>query len=513
MLKLKTMKKNITALVIMDGFGISENKKYNPTSLLCSYEGQGPIAVAKKPTIDYLIANYPNTILRASGKYVGLPEGFIGNSQVGHLTIGQGAIIPQALSIINESIEDNSFFKNKVLNNDLEKLSQSNGNLHIIGLLSDAGVHSHENHLFAFIKAASNFNIKKIYLHLILDGRDEAPESAVIYLKRLEDYIKPYTNIFIGSIQGRFYAMDRDKNYQRTEESFKTLTSVQEIKFNNWQNALKYYYAQNVTDEFIPPTLLDSNSTIKNGDGIIFFNFRPDRARQLTSYLLKLDLTFFLTPVSYGPNQTQASPGGYAGQADVMFKTVALKDNLMDILAQKNLTTYSIAETEKYAHITYFFRGGREEHYKTETQVLVPSIKTKDYINHPEMSANEITDKVIASLENDPKDFYLINYANADMVGHSGDFDATIKAIECLDKQLKRLYEEIVLKLNGTLYITSDHGNAEIKFDEKTLQPSKAHTTNPVPFIFIRKDLKGKKIELPLSGLSDIKSFILMNLE
>ncbi|MDR3646936.1 MAG: 2,3-bisphosphoglycerate-independent phosphoglycerate mutase [Candidatus Babeliales bacterium] len=486
------MKKNITALVIMDGFGISENKKYNP------------IYLAKKPTLDYLLINYPNAILQASGKYVGLPEGYIGNSEVGHLTIGAGKIISQACAIINAAIEDQSFFKNQVLTHDLTKLYNANGDLHIIGLLSDAGVHSHEKHLYAFLRTALNCTIKKIYIHLILDGRDVAPESAAIYLTRLQDFIEPYTQISIGSIQGRFYAMDRDNNYQRTKQSLELLTTPQEINFKNWKDAINNYYTQNISDEFIPPTQLDSLAIVKDNDGIIFFNFRPDRARQLTTELLKLNLSFLLTPVSYGSNI----------ETDIMFQQQPIKDTLMDILAEMKLQTFSIAETEKYAHITYFFKGGRENLYPNETQVLISSIKSNNnYIDNPTMSANKITDAIIYSLEHDPKDFYLINYANADMVGHSGDFDATVKAIECLDKQLKKLYEEIVLKRNGTLYITSDHGNAELKFDENTGQTSKAHTTNPVPFIFVRKDVKDQNITMPLTQLANIKDFIIKNIQ
>jgi len=495
------MIKSPTFLIILDGLGYSPQTKYNAVSQ------------AEKPHYEYFFKNYPHTVLHASGDYVGLPENYIGNSEAGHITIGAGKRILQPITIINREIQNQTFFGNKILIDNLKKLKQNNGTLHIMGLFSDSGVHSHINHLFAFLKAAISQNISSIYIHTFLDGRDTLPKSARLYLSQLDSFISNYSNIHIGSIQGRFYAMDRNNNWERAQKSYICLTEPQKIVFNNWEEALKYYYANNITDEFIPPTQLDNNAIVRDNDGIIFFNTRPERARQLTECFVsenfthfpvkKIKLSFFITPVSYGPQI----------KTNVLFAMQPVNDTLADILAKKHLTCFAIAESEKYAHITYYFRGGREEPVPTETQVLIPSMKAKDYINHPCMSANIITDTVIESLKKDPKDFYLINYANADMVGHSGNLEATIKAVECLDKQLGKLYDEVVNKLNGTIYITADHGNAEIKFDIASGQPSTSHTANPVPFLMLRSNLKGNTCVLPLTELADIKDFILKNLD
>lgn len=491
-------KENPTILIILDGFGYSKDKVNNP------------IYNAKKPNIDLFLKHFPNTTLQASGTYVGLPEGYVGNSQVGHITIGAGKIIKQTVTLINESIENTSFFKNKILQEKLHKLQKSNGTLHIMGLLSDKGVHSNISHLFAFINAALQNKIKNIYIHPFLDGRDVQQKSAPIYLKQLDSYISkfPDNNIRIGSIIGRFYAMDRDNNWSRIQKSYDVLTQPQDIlEFNNWQDALNFYYSKNITDEYIPPTQLIQSSIIKNNDGIILFNFRPERSVQITECFVnkdfnhfkpkKIDLKFFITPVPYDSKI----------KTEALFNIEHSSDSLLDILANKGFKIACIAETEKYAHVTYFIKGGSKIKLPSETDILIPSIKAKNYIEYPCMSAPEITQTVIDSLQKDPKDFYLINYANADMVGHSGNFDATVKAIECLDEQLGKLYQEVVLKRSGTLYITADHGNAEDKKNSSTM-----HTTNPVPFIMVRQELKDKNIKLPLKGLADIKDFILKNI-
>ena len=481
-------------LIILDGFGFSNETKYNA------------IFQANTPNLSLWFTKYPSTILNASGEYVGLPKGYIGNSEVGHLTIGSGRRIKQILTIINESIKEGSFFENKILNDNLQKLHCVNGNLHVMGLLSDAGVHSHEKHFYAYIQAAVDNKISNIYLHVFLDGRDVPPRSAEIYLTRLQNYISKFKNVKIASVQGRFYAMDRNKNEDRTKRSYEVLTEVQNIKFKNWQEVIDYYYQQNITDEFIPPTQLDSNAIVKKGDGIIFCNFRADRARQLIELFVddkSIDLTFFITPVLLIKD---------ANNTISLFKENIIKNSLMDIFAQHKIETFSIAETEKYAHVTYFFRAGRELPLENETQVIVPSVNVKKYVEYPNMSAQEITNTVLESLKNDDIDFYLINYANADMVGHSGDLQATIKAIEWLDLQLGKLFEEVVERRNGTIFITADHGKAEIMFDSVTNQPNTAHTTSQVPFLFLRKDLAGQNIKLNLKELADIAPFILQNL-
>ena len=507
--------KNIypTALVILDGFGYSTEKKYNA------------IAHAHIPHFNQWWQQCPHAILAASGNAVGLPDGMIGNSEVGHMAIGAGRIIKQPMQIWLDSIADGTFARNTVLTEQFAQLHSMGGALHILGLLSDAGAHAHEAQIHAVIKAAVQAGIKKIVVHPFLDGRDVSPQSANSYLQRLYMLIKHYNHgqITIGSLHGRFYAMDRDNNWDRIEKSYRVLTEKQSEPYELWEKVLERNYAHNITDEFIPPTQLDSAGVIHNGDGILFCNIRPDRARELTScfaapsealcegrvqngfdhFVTKpLNLTFFITPVEYGNGVVTT----------VLFPRDDVRNTLKDVLAEQGKTIFTIAETEKYAHVTYFFRGENEERVKAETRKMVHSIVAQNYINTPHMSANEITHSVIESLEESPCDFYLINYANADMVGHSGDFDATVKAVECLDRQLGILYDEIVKKRNGTLYITADHGNAEDMFDEATGTPRTAHTSNPVPFIMITKNAEGGGITLPLTGLSDIAPFILRNM-
>jgi len=492
--------KHVTVLVILDGFGLSDDTQCNA------------IAHAHKPHLDAWLTHYPHTSLRASGEAVGLPEGYIGNSEVGHLTIGAGRIIEQPLSIINNAIKNGAFFTNPMLTKQLDAIAHTKKTLHIMGLLSDAGVHSLEEHLYAFIKSAVDHNIQNIIIHPFLDGRDVLPKSAAVYLQRLENVLKHYPEIKIGSIHGRFYAMDRDKNWDRTAASYHTLTESSTNRFATWQDALDHYYKQQIPDEFVPPTQLAVMQTVQAQDTIIFFNIRPDRARQITESFTQPDfdsfpvkhvpLTAFITPVSYGDRC----------KTTVLFPRKPINNTLKEVLAQHKKTMVAIAETEKYAHVTYFFNGEKEVKQPGETQIIVPSIKAETYIHYPCMSAPEITNRVITSLRNDPADFYLINYANADMVAHSGDFDATVKAIECLDVELAKLFMQVVTDMNGTLYITADHGHAECMYDENNHQPRTAHTTNPVPFIMIENDLKDSAIKLPLTQLADIAPFILQQM-
>lgn len=493
------------ALVILDGFGYSTEKKYNA------------IAHAHMPYFNEWWKQYPHALLQASGVAVGLPDGMIGNSEVGHLTMGAGRVIDQPMKIWLDAIDNNSFENSKLLHNNFEKLKNVGGVLHIMGLLSDAGVHAHEKQIHASIKAAINAGIKKIVVHPFLDGRDVAPRSAYMYLERLSHIIKQYNNngsqhVIIGSLHGRFYAMDRDHNWDRIEKSYRVLTENQSESYLSWEKVLENNYMQGITDEFIVPTQLDAAAIVRNGDGILFCNIRPDRARELTMAFVyptnpsqelvpfirkPLDLTFFMTPVMYDKHLTTVA----------LFPRLPIINTLKDVLVMHGKTIFSIAETEKYAHVTYFFRGENEEPVATEERILIPSIITKDYIDYPCMSADKITDAVVDSLQKKPADFYLINYANADMVGHSGDFNATVKAVECLDKQLKMLYDVIVQQMNGSLCITADHGKAEQMYNEIDGQPMTAHTSNPVPFIMIKKDIINDA--LPLTQLSDIAPFIL----
>lgn len=489
-----------TVLVILDGFGYRKEKKYNA------------IYHANTPHLDHWFAEYPHAILAASGKSVGLLKGYIGNSEVGHLTIGAGRVIPQPVRIISEAIDSGTFFTNSLLIESLKKLKKNNRAVHIIGLLSDAGVHAHEKHIQAFVQAAVQQSIKTIVVHAILDGRDTPPRSAHYYLQRLTDFLTKVGHGVIGSVHGRFYAMDRDKHWQRIEKSYRVLTEMQPLQYNSWQEIVAESYAHNITDEFVVPAQLAPGHIIKNGDGVIFCNFRPDRARQLTASFVdsqfnhfptrKLDLAFFITPTLYDKKLNTT----------VFFPTEQVKNTLKEVLAKEGKTIFSIAETEKYAHVTYFFNGGKEEILSGEIRVLIPSLAIKNYVTHPEMSASTITVKVLTSLQTDPKDFYLINYANADMVAHSGNFEATVKAVSCLDKELALLYAQVVKKMDGTLYIMADHGNAEDMYDEVSQQPRTAHTTNSVPFIMVRKNLAGISQELPLQQLADVAPFVLRNM-
>lgn len=490
--------KKPTLLIILDGFGQQKDSSYNAIS-------QAPM-----PNLRDWFAHYPHTLLQASGKAVGLPAGYTGNSEVGHMALGTGRIIEQPITVIHDALMNKSFFKNPILEKNLNKLAKTGAALHIMGLLSDGGVHSDLQDLYAFLDAAHQHGIKYVFIHAFLDGRDTPIKSASRYLEQLDNALTMFEYGSIGSIHGRFYAMDRDRNWDRTEKSYRILTENQDTP-HLWENVLESQYAQGITDEFIIPTQLDPTSTIQTGDGVIFFNVRPDRARQLTAAFIdptfnhfptkKIALSFFITPIQYAPDLP----------SQVMFPSQPILHTLKDEVAAAKKTIFSIAETEKYAHVTYFFNGRREESVEGETRMLIPSIKSKDYVHNPEMSARAITDAVLKSVHDDPKDFYLINYANADMVGHSGNLPATIKALEYLDGELKRLYDIVIQKMDGTIYITSDHGKAEEMYDVKLKQPKTAHTTNPVPFIMIKRGID-KNLQLPMHGLSDCAPFILKNM-
>jgi 2,3-bisphosphoglycerate-independent phosphoglycerate mutase len=493
--------KHPTALVVLDGCGYRQDTTYNA------------VAQAHTPTITYLKHHYPQTLIQASGQAVGLLSHAVGNSEVGHLTMGSGRIIDQPIKQMHDKCIEHTLAELPGIKQQFQQCATSGNTIHLMGLLSDAGVHSHIEQLLELITVAHQYHVKHIALHCFLDGRDTLPRSAATYLKQLDEYIAAIPEAFIATLCGRFFAMDRNKEWDRTQKTYDMLIEQQPLQFTNWQQALDYYYAKNITDEFIPPTQISTHATIHDGDGIVFFNCRPDRARQLTQAFVdqqfdkfqvkKIVLQFFITPTRYSPELDTL----------VLLTPPPVTHTLMDVLAQHHLTTFAIAETEKYAHVTYFFNAGRESTYPTESHVLVPSITAQTYKDIPEMQAPEITQQVLESLENNPHNFYLINYANLDMVGHSGDMQATIKAVECVDSQIKKLYQKIVHDMNGTLYITSDHGKAELMYDVHHNQPYTAHTINPVDFIAVNKTLKDQQIVLPLKGLKDIAPFILRTLK
>jgi 2,3-bisphosphoglycerate-independent phosphoglycerate mutase len=489
-------------LVILDGFGYRHSPENN--------------AIYQAHPDHFLkwLTQYPHTTLKASGTSVGLLPDMIGNSEVGHLTIGSGRVIKQAVSRIHTMIEDGSFFSNPLLTAKLKEIAGTKKRLHLMGLLSDAGVHSHIEHLCALIKMAGQLGVTNIYVHPFLDGRDVPPQSAAVYLEQTEKALKQIKQGKFGTIHGRFYAMDRDNHWDRTERSYKVLTTPQRPQFSTWQQALADSYDKSITDEFFVPVTMDPHGYIQPGDSLIFFNFRADRARQLTRALIEPDfskftthplhLNSFITFISYHPDF----------KVDVLLHKDMVNNTLFDVLSAAHKQIFAIAETEKYAHVTYFFNGGREVIHPNETRILIPSKRHyATYAQIPQMSAPEITHAVLQALQENSHNFYLINYANADMVGHSGDFFATVKAIQVLDYELERLYTRVVDQLGGTLYITADHGKAEEMWNIQLGQPRTAHTLNKVPFLYINKKFYGAPQELPLEELSDIAPFILKNLE
>lgn len=490
------MKKRLPiGLVILDGFG------YNPST-----EGNA-VALASTPFLDRMGLTHPPVYLDASAEAVGLPKGTIGNSQVGHVTMGAGKRVEQPMTLLFHAIGNGSLASNPHLISCLETIRKSGKTLHIMGLLSNAGVHAHTDHLYAYLEIARQQGITKVVIHPFLDGRDSPPTSGALLLQQLDAYISTtFAQARIGSIQGRFYAMDRDANWDRTCASYAMLTKPHvDTSFTRWQDAIAAYYAQGTTDEYVPPTRFNDAYRVAANDGILMINVRSERMRQLTHCFTEhtpaycavpfVPVAFFITPVPYGDTAPTTA----------LFEQPIVQPTLKERLIQRGLRLFTIAETEKYAHVTYFFDGGRELTFEHETRVLIPSIKAKEYVQTPCMSAPIITDTVCASLANDAQDFYLINYANADMVGHSGDLQATIRAIECLDRQLERLYHAFVIEKKGTLLITADHGNAEQML--KDGKPWPAHTTNKAPFYCI--DQRSKHQPLALRELADISGFIL----
>lgn len=465
--------KKLTALIIMDGYGLSKETVGNAIGENCS------------PYIRYLMENFPNTSLNASGLAVGLPEGQMGNSEVGHLNIGAGRVVYQDFTRITKSIEDGDFFQNEVLLNAMK--AAKNTKLHLMGLVSDGGVHSHMTHLYALMEMAKKQGVEKVFVHCFMDGRDTAPTSGAGFVKELQAKMKALDCGKIASVCGRYYAMDRDNRWDRVEKAYDMLTLGQGEKAENAVTALKDSYKAKVTDEFILPTVITENgipvATIENGDSIIFFNFRPDRAREMTRAFTQADFNGFdikgkQKTVSYATmtkyDETFTLP--------IAFNEKRIDNTLGEYLAKQDLSQLRIAETEKYAHVTFFFNGGVEEPNQNETRILIASPKVATYDLQPEMSANQVADKAIAELQKDKYDVMILNFANCDMVGHTGVFEAAKKAVETVDNCVRRVVEQILL-MGGTAFITADHGNAEKMIENG--EPFTAHTTNPVPFIMV----------------------------
>lgn len=473
-------------LMILDGWGITQN-----------YSGNA-VAQANTPNFDNLVKSYPATTLKASGESVGLPWGKSGNSEVGHLNLGLGRIVYQDLPKINRSISDGTFYNNPVLLAAVKNALDNNANLHIMGLVSNGGVHSSLEHLSSLLVLAKKHGIKQVYVHAFLDGRDTPHNSARAYLKDLQRTFNEYQIGKIASMSGRFYAMDRDNHWDRIEKAYKAMVLGQGNTATDVAQAIEDSYAKQIFDEEFVPTVMFENGQpvckIIDGDSLIFFNFRPDRARQITKAFAlpgfdKFEKTGFMKRLYFVcmTEYERSIP------VEVAFPARVTVNSLGEIISRAGLKQLRIAETEKYAHVTYFFNGGGDTKSNGEVHQLVPSPAVDSYDQKPEMSALEVTDKVIKAVNEDSYDFILINYANADMVGHSGNLLATEKAVEVLDRCLGKVVNSVLAK-NGAVLITADHGNAEIKYNLQTGQMSKEHTTNPVPFIVVSKNFEGKKI-------------------
>ncbi len=478
-------------LMILDGFGIREEKEFNA------------IKNAETPTLDYLFDNYPNSQLIASGEAVGLPEGQMGNSEVGHLNIGAGRIVYQDLTRISKAIKDKSFFENKVLTDAAKKGDR----LHLMGLVSDGGVHSHIEHLFALVELAKRNNVKRCFIHCFLDGRDTPPTSGAKYLNQLTEFLKELNYGEIASVSGRFYAMDRDKRWERIFEAYNVIVNGKGKIFADPVKEVNLRYKQNETDEFIKPFLVNNDGVIRDNDAVIFFNFRADRARELTRALTEENFKEFDVTnrpiLSYYATMTLYDE---SFNLPVAFPPEKLRNILTEVLSDRGFKILKIAETEKYAHVTYFFNGGDEVPFKNEDRVLIPSPKdVKTYDLKPEMSAFLITDEVLKRIDSDKYDFIVLNFANCDMVGHTGVYEAAVKAVESVDRCVGKIYKKILSK-GGAIILISDHGNCEEMVD-KNGKPHTAHTTNPVPFIFI-SSLKNK-INTKDGILADIAPTIL----
>ena len=477
------MKDKVTMLMILDGFGDNKNKDGNA------------IKLAKAPNIDKLMKKYPNTDIYTSGLHVGLPEGQMGNSEVGHTNIGAGRIVYQELTRITKSIEEGEFFSNPEFIAAIDNCKKNHSKLHIMGLLSDGGVHSHNRHLYGLLEMAKRRDFEDVYVHCFLDGRDTPPASAENYIIQLENKMKEKGIGKIATISGRFYSMDRDKRWQRIEKSYNAMVNGKGIKATSPIKAIEDSYQKEVFDEFVEPTVIYDGekpvAKIEDGDSVIFFNFRPDRAREITRTIVdekfnefetkKLDVHFVCFT-----NYDETMPN-----VKIAFKKEPLKNTFGEVVSNNNLTQLRIAETEKYAHVTFFFNGGEEKQYKGEDRILVPSPKVETYDMKPDMSANEVTEKVVEALEADKYDVVILNFANTDMVGHTGSLEAAIKAVETVDNCVGKIVN-VIEKKKGNLIITADHGNAEQMIDYKTGEPHTAHTTNPVPIILVtpKKEIK-----------------------
>ena len=465
------------ALIILDGWGIAPLSTSNA------------IAMAKTPFMDYLLSKYPHTMLSTSGEDVGLPEGQMGNSEVGHLNIGAGRIVYQELAHINKSVRERTIDHNTVLLQTIVYAKENNKDLHLMGLVSDGGVHSHINHLMYLCTLAQEHELKNVFIHAFTDGRDTDPKSGLGFLSQLDEHLQKTTGR-IATITGRYYSMDRDKRWERVKIAYDALVSGIGKRTSDWKQAVINSYEENITDEFIQPIILTDNSdpiaTIKNNDAVISFNFRTDRCREITLALTQQDFAEYQMhklPLHY---VTMTRYDASYKNVEVVFEKDNLNMTLGEVLEKENKTQIRIAETEKYPHVTFFFSGGRELPFKGEQRIMIPSPKVATYDLKPEMSAYEVKDAIVKELGKGEADFVCLNFANPDMVGHTGVFSAAVKAVETVDECLKQVVEA-GLKKKYSFIIIADHGNAEVMINPDGT-PNTAHTTNPVPCILIDED-------------------------
>lgn len=490
-------------LVILDGFGINPRKEGNA------------VANASKPNLDALLRDYPNSRLSMSGLDVGLPAGQMGNSEVGHMILGAGRIVYQDLTLIHKDIDEGTFYTNKVLLDALRKTKAGSGRIHLMGLLGDGGVHSHQRHMEAILEMARREQIGNVYLHLFLDGRDTPPNSAEQFMLDVNEKLKGFPNVKIATVSGRYYAMDRDKRWDRVEKAYLCLTEGIGNKADSALAAIRNSYQEKITDEFLLPTVIDGavpEGLIRDGDGVIFFNFRADRARELTRALTEADFKEF-------PRKRRIELATYTTMTQydetfnvpVAYPPREIRRILGEIASEAGIRQLRIAETEKYAHVTYFFNGGEEKKFPGEERILIPSPRdVATYDLKPEMSAREVTEAMVKYLREQEVGLVIANYANADMVGHTGNFEASVKAVEVIDECLGRVVDAALGK-KGKVVITADHGNIEQLIDYDTGMPHTAHTTNLVPVILI--DDERKKCRLNQGSAIDVAPTVLQLLK
>ena len=470
------MSKKPTVLMILDGYGLSDQTEGNA------------IAQAKTPAMDSILAKYPHTKGNASGMAVGLPDGQMGNSEVGHTNMGAGRIVYQMLVKITKDIEDGKFFNNEALLKAVENCKKNDSSLHLMGLLSPGGVHSHMEHLYGLLELAKRNGIEKVYIHAYLDGRDVPPSSAAEYMEEAVAKMKEIGVGSVATIAGRFYAMDRDNIWEREEKAYAALVYGEGVEETDPVQAIRNSYANDVTDEFMLPTVVDKNGMIKENDSVIFFNFRPDRARQLTRIFVDPDFSGFERRNGYFPVTFVCMAQYDAEMPNVLvaYPPEELTMTFGEYLSKNGKTQLRLAETQKYAHVTFFFNGGEEKQFEGEDRILVDSPKIATFDMKPEMSAYEVSDTLVDAIKSDKYDVIIINFANPDMVGHTGIMEAAIKAIEAVDECVGRAVDAL-LEVDGQMFICADHGNAEKLIDEDG-SPFTAHTTNQVPFIIVNYD-------------------------